>query len=111
VGFEEFQSAGEAGRNAFAIARSAQIPGDSDDTDDDAVMIAHREFRRQTPTGPAMRVPMQFQMIDDRAAGADNGLVPDWHKVRPVLSGRFPARAGQGVPFYRRSHNVRRGID
>ena len=75
MGLKEFQSAGETGGNTFAITWSAQIPRGSDDTGDDTVMIAHREFRRQTPTGPAMRVPMQFQMIDDRAASADNGLV------------------------------------
>jgi len=40
-------------------------------------MIAHGKFRRQTPTGPTMRVPMQFQVIDDGAAGADDGLVLD----------------------------------
>jgi hypothetical protein len=38
-------------------------------------MIAHGELGGQAPAGPAMRVPMQFQMIDDAATGANDGLV------------------------------------
>ena len=75
MGLEKFQRAGEAGRDALAIARSAQIPRDSNDADDDAVMIAHRQFGRQTPARTSMGVPVQFQMIDDCATSADDRLV------------------------------------
>src|SRR4029077_15389322 len=43
--------------------------------DDDSVMIAHRQLRSQTPTGSAMGVPMQFEVIDNCAARADDSLI------------------------------------
>lgn len=75
MGLEIFQGARETGWDAFAVTGSAQIPGNSDDPDDDPVMIAHGQFRRQTPAGTAMGVPMQFKVIDDGAATADDRLV------------------------------------
>lgn len=75
MGLEIFQGAGEACRDAFAVTGSAQVPGNANDPDDDPVMIAHRQFRRQTPARTAMGVPMQFKVIDDSAATADDGLV------------------------------------
>src|SRR5437899_1642548 len=49
------------------------------------MMIAHRKFCRQTPAGAAMRVPMQFQMIDNRAASADDSLVLAGVKFRQLF--------------------------
>jgi len=46
VCFKVFECAGEAGRNALAVTRRAQISGDSNDTNDYPVVIAHRKFRR-----------------------------------------------------------------
>lgn len=81
MGFEIFQSAGEAGGDTFAVTGSAQIAGNADDTDDDAEMIAHRKFGRETPAWATMRVPMEFQMVDDPAAGADDVLILDGVKL------------------------------
>src|SRR5438093_813683 len=75
MGFEIFQGAGETGWNSFAIARSAQIARDPDDADNDSVLVAHRQLGREAPAGTAMRIPMQFQMVDERAASAKNDLV------------------------------------
>jgi hypothetical protein len=82
MSFKIFQSAGETGRDAFAIARCAKISGNSDDADDDAMVIAHRQLGRQTPTRASMSVPMKFQMIDNGAPGADNSLVLIGVKLR-----------------------------
>ena len=75
MGLEIFQSAGKACGNALAIAGSTQISRDSDHTDNDSVMVAHRELRRQAPAGTPMGVPVQFQMIDDCAASPDHRLI------------------------------------
>jgi hypothetical protein len=81
VRLEIFQRAGEAGWDALAIARRAQISGDADDANNDTVVIAHGKFRRQTPTRTSMGVPMQFQVIDYCAAGSDHRLILDGVKL------------------------------
>src|SRR6266478_1831354 len=58
-----------------ASARRAQVARNPHYPDDGAGMVAHRKFGRQAPAGPAMGVPMQFEMVNYRTPGAGHGLV------------------------------------
>jgi len=75
MGFEVFQRAGKAGGDGFTIAGRPQIARDTHYSDDEAGMVAHGKLGRQTPTTPAMRIPVQFQMVNDGPARAKDGLV------------------------------------
>ena len=73
--FEMLKRAGETGRDDFAVAGRAQIAGDADYAHDGALAIAHRELGGETPSWAAPGVPVQFEVIDDRPAGTQDGLI------------------------------------
>jgi hypothetical protein len=85
VRFEVFEGAGQFLGNGFAVARGSEIARDARYPNDSALAITHRQLGGQAPAGSPSRIPVQFQVVNDRPAGAQYGLILGCIELRQVL--------------------------
>ncbi len=99
MGLEIFESAGQAQRDGFAIARRTQIAGNPHHADDRASLAAHRQLGRQAPPGTAVGVPMQLEVIDDRTPGPHYHLILVRVDLRQFFWKNLAHMAADQFPF------------
>lgn len=76
------EGGGELHGNVARLDRCAYVTRNSDEADDGAAGIAHRELGGKAPDRFVRRVPVQFEMIEERTSGPQH---------RGVLRGRDAA--------------------
>ncbi len=63
---------GDGGGDGGGFAGRADIAGDADEAGDDAVGVAEGEFGGEAPAALAVGVPMEFELVADGAAAAED---------------------------------------
>ena len=66
---------GELHGDVAGLDGCAHVAGDADEADDFPAGIAHRELGGEAPSRFVRRVPVQFQMVEERASGSQDGGV------------------------------------
>jgi len=66
------QRGGEFHRDVVSLDRGTHVARNADETDDAAVGVAHRQLGGEAPARFVRGVPVQLQMIEKRAAGAQH---------------------------------------
>ena len=62
----------QAGGNLRRLPQRVQVAREAHQPDDFPRGIAQGQLRGQTPAGAAVRIPVEFELVDDRAAGAQH---------------------------------------
>jgi hypothetical protein len=53
----------------FGLLQGGEVFGDAEGADDVSVLVTPRQFRRETPGDPAIRVGFFLEFAEDRFAG------------------------------------------
>ena len=64
-----FEGGGEFHGDVAGLDGRAHVAGNADEADDGTFGVAHRELGGEAPARFVRRVPVQFEMIEDRATG------------------------------------------